>query len=388
MMEPGGSVTRIDHGNKQITIVGTAHVSQKSVEEVRRVIAELRPETVCVELDKGRLDSLVDARRFRTLNLVEVIKQKRVLYVLASLALSAYQKKIGDRLGVRPGAELLAAVESCREVGAELVLADRDIQATLRRTWASISPKNKLRLAGSLFVAPFAMEDISEAQIEQLKDRNTISDMLSELASVVPGLREPLIDERDQYLASSIERAQGERLVAVVGAGHVQGILNSLGKPVDRESLEKLPSASIMARIRGWVIPIIVLCAIGIGGLHSHSMHLVLRMLVAWAAPTSLGCAVFAAAAAAHPLTVLGALIAAPLATLIPRIGAGTVVALVETWVRRPTPADCEEIPTSITSIRGWYRNPATRTLLVFLLSSLGASIGMIIGAIWVVSLV
>jgi pheromone shutdown-related protein TraB len=387
-MESGGSVTRLEHGGKDITIVATAHVSQKSVEEVRQVISELRPDTVCVELDRGRLESLVDPKRFRKLNLVDVIKEKRVLYVLANLALSAYQKKIGDKVGVRPGAELLAAVEASKDVGAELVLADRDIQATLKRTWASVSFWNKLRLGGSLVAAPFAMEEISEAQIEGLKDRETIADMLTELARLVPGLKEPLIDERDQYLASSIERAPGKRVVAVVGAGHVQGILNGLGKPVDRPNLEKLPTPTVASRMVGWLVPIIVLGTFYFVSSRSHSTEPLLRMLIAWVLPTSLGCALFAAAAAAHPLTVLGALFTAPITTLTPFVGSGTVSALVEVYVRRPTVSDCEAIPESVTSIRGWYRNAATRVLLVFLLSSIGAAIGMLIGAVWVVSLV
>jgi len=387
-MESGGCVTRVEHGGKDITIVGTAHVSQKSVEEVRRVISETRPDTVCVELDQGRHDSLIDQKRFQKLNLFQVIKQKRVLYLLANLALSAYQKKIGDKIGVRPGAELLAAVQTCREVGAELVLADRDIQATLKRTWSNISLVNKARLAASLLAAPFAMEEISEAQIERLKDRDTISDMLSQLAEMVPGLKEPLIDERDQYLASSIDRAPGKSIVAVVGAGHVQGILNNLGKDVDRSALEKLPPPSKRARIFGWLIPVIVLGAFFFGAGHSHSTESLRHMLFAWVLPTSLGCALFTTAAGAHPLTVLSAVLAAPVTTLNPLIGAGMVTASVEAWVRRPTVADCETIPEAITSIRGWYRNPATRVLLVFLLSSIGASIGMLIGTTWVVSLV
>ena len=355
---------------------------------MRRVIFEIRPDTVCVELDQGRHESLVDAKRFRKLDLFQVIRQKRVLYLLANLALSAYQKKIGDKIGVRPGAELLAAVETCNAIGAKLILADRDIQATLKRTWSNISFWNKLRLASSLLAAPVAVEEISEEQIERLKERDTISDMLSQLSQLVPGLKEPLIDERDRYLASSIVLAPGRTIVAVVGAGHVQGILNNLGNQVDRAQLEQLPPPSRTARIIGWAIPLVVLGAFYFGGWRSHSTEPLFRMLLAWVLPTSLGCALFTAMAGAHPLTIVSGLLAAPITTLNPLIGAGMVTASVEAWVRRPTVTHCEAIPESITSLRGWYRNPATRVLLVFLLSSIGASIGMLVGATWVVSLV
>ncbi len=380
-------VTCVVHDGKEITIVGTAHVSHKSVDEVRRVIAELKPDTVCVELDRARHESLVDDKRFRKLDLVQIIKQKHVLFLLANLALSAYQKKIGDKIGIRPGAELLAAVQSCEAVGAQLVLADRDIQVTLKRTWSSISFWNKLRLSMSLFAAPFAVEEINEEQIEKLKQRDTISDMLSELSKLVPGLREPLIDERDAYLASSVRSAPGSKIVAVVGAGHVTGILANLDKPVDRERLEQLGPPSRLRRALGWAIPVLVLGCFWFGGWRSHSAQTLLHMVRAWVIPTSVACALFTALGGAHPLSILSGLLAAPIITLNPLIGAGTVTALVEAWVRRPSVADREAIPESITSLRGWYRNPATRVLLVFLLSSLGAWLGMLIGTTWVVSL-
>jgi pheromone shutdown-related protein TraB len=387
-MEFGGCVTRVEHNGKDITIVGTAHVSQVSVTEVRRTITELRPDTVCVELDRSRHEALVDDKRFRKLDLFQVIKQKRVMFLLANLTLSAYQKKIGDKLGVRPGAELLAAVQCCEAVGAELVLADRDIQSTLKRTWSNISLWNKLRLASSLFTAPFAMEEISGEQIEQLKERNTISDMLAELSTLVPGLKEPLIDERDQYLASSIMAAPGQKIVAVVGAGHVQGILANLGRQIDRTQLEQLPSSSVLNRALRWLIPILVFASFYFGSWRSQSTEAAYHMLLAWVLPTSLGCALFTAIGGAHPFSVLSGLVVAPITTLSPLVGAGTVTALVQAWMRRPTAADREAIPESITSLRGWYRNPATRVLLVYLLSSMGAFIGMLIGITWVVSLV
>ena len=386
-MESSGCVTQVEHDGKVITIVGTAHVSQKSVDEVRRVIFELNPDTVCVELDRGRHESLVDDKRYQNLNLFHIIKQRRVLYLLANLALSAYQKKIGDKIGVKPGAELLAAVQSCGAVGAQLVLADRDIQATLKRTWSNISFWNKMRLASSLLAAPFAVEEISAEQIERLKERDTISEMLAELSTLVPGLKEPLIDERDQYLASSVALAPGRNIVAVVGAGHVQGILANLGKPVDRAGLEKLPPPSRIRRAFGWSIPIVVFSSFFLGSWRSHSTETLFHMLLAWVLPTSLACALGTAIGGAHPFTIISGLLTAPITTLNPLIGSGMVTALVQAWVRRPTVTNCEAIPESIMSLRGWYRNPATRVLLVFLLSSMGASIGMLIGITWVVSL-
>lgn len=386
LMNSPSCVTRLEHDGRDVTIIGTAHVSQASVAEVRRVIADTVPDVVCVELDQKRHDSLMDENRYANLNLAKKVKERQVVILLASLALAAYQKRIGERLGVRPGAELLAAAQACKQVGARLVLADRDIQTTLKRTWANISVLNRLRLVGGLLVAPSAAAELSEEQIEQLKNRDTISEMLTELSRMVPGLKEPLIDERDQYLASSITMAPGKKIVAVVGAGHVEGILAYLGKPIDRTALERLPSQSVFRRGRPWLIPLMIILSL-IWGWHAQSMAVLLQMLMAWSLPTAIGCAFFTAAAGAHPVTVAVGFLAAPLLTLYPRIGAGMATALVQTSVRRPTRAHCEGILDSITQVRGWYRNTAMRVLLVYSLSSLGATIGALIGAAWVISL-
>lgn len=379
-------ISRWEHDDRVVTLIGTAHVSQASVDEVRRVIAEVQPDTVCVELDKNRHDALLDEDRYSRLNLVQKIKERQVPFLLASLVLAAYQKRIGQRLGVKPGAELLAAVHGSREVGAHLVLADRDIQITLKRTWANISPTNKVRLALSLVAAPFAAAELSEDQVEQLKNRDTISEMLTELSNMVPGLKEPLIDERDQYLASSVTAAPGKKIVAVVGAGHVAGILENLGKPVDRARLRELPKPSALRGMRRWLLPVLVVSCL-VAGWQLHGVSTVVQQLIVWSLATSIGCLVPTVAAGAHPLTVVAALLAAPLLTLYPRIGVGMATALVQASVRRPAGPQMAGILDSITSLRGWYRNPATRVLLVYLSSSLGASVGALIGAVWVVSL-
>src|SRR5690606_36771530 len=214
MTEPG-HVTIVEHEGRQIHVVGTAHISQRSVEEVERVIRDVRPDTVCVELDQVRYDALVDDTRWQKLDIFQVIREKKVLFLLTSLALSAYQRKLGEKVGDKPGAELLPAVKGAEEVGAELVLADRDLQAPLKRTWANVSFWNKLKLASGLLAAPFAVQEISEQQIEELKDRDTINEMLKEFAKLMPGIKKPLIDERDLYLMSKIQEAPGKRIVAV-----------------------------------------------------------------------------------------------------------------------------------------------------------------------------
>lgn len=385
-MQSTDTVTRLEHAGRVIYIIGTAHVSQKSVEEVERVIAEVRPDTVCVELDKTRFDAMMDSKRWQKLDLFQVIKQKKVLYLLSNLALSSFQRKIGESMGVKPGAELLAAVKSAETVGARLVLADRDIQATLKRTWHSLSFFNRARLISELLVAPFAVEEIGAEKIESLKDRDTISELLDALAKEMPRLKEPLIDERDRYLISSILEAEGQTIVAVVGAGHVRGMLANVATEVDRDAISVIPRPSPVGQIIGWLIPMAVLIAFYFGW-REHQSESVIQMVKAWVIPTSVLCGIFTLASLAHPLTLLAGVLAAPLTTLNPLIGVGMVTALVEAYVRKPTVADCEGVPDAIMSLKGWYGNRATRILLVFILSSIGASIGMAISTTWVISL-
>lgn len=381
-----GHVSRVEYAGKEIFIVGTAHVSKKSVDEVRRVIDEVRPDTVCVELDEARYNTLVNGAEWRKLDIFTVIKQKRVLFLMTSLALGAYQRKMGEKLGVRPGAELLAGVEKAREIGAEVVLADRDVQATLKRTWARLSFWNKSQLATGLLAVPFSVQEFEEAQIEELKDKDTISEMLKQLAEQMPGLKEPLIDERDRFLMSKIQESPGRRIVAVVGAGHVEGMLAHLGQQVDREELSRLPPPSKLSRALSWIIPLVILGAF-YWGYRKPTGGGLTEMLIAWILPTSIGSGLFTALALAHPLTILSAVLAAPITTLHPAIGAGMVTGLVEAWLRRPTVADCEEVQDALRSLKALYKNRVTRVLLIALASNLGAAIGMWIATTWVLSL-
>ena len=385
-IEDSGNVTRLEHGDREIWLVGTAHVSQRSVEEVRRVIEEVRPDTVCVELDQMRYDALTDEARWRKLDIFEIIKQKKVLLLLTSLVLSAYQRKMGEALGVRPGAELLAAVDKAREVGAEVVLADRDIQATLKRTWANLGFFGKVKVLSMLIGGFFAAQKITEEQIEELKDRDNISEMMTEFARVMPKAKAPLIDERDQYLISKIREAPGRRIVAVVGAGHVAGMIANLDSEVDREALTQIPGPSLTGTILKWAIPALVLGAF-YWGWREHEAEGLEQMLYAWILPNSILAGIGAIVAGARPLTIVTSIIASPITSLNPTIGAGMVAGVVEAWLRRPTVEDCEGVNEAAMTWSGLYKNRFTRVLVVAVLVTLGSALGGWVGATWVVTL-
>ncbi|MEM9192176.1 MAG: TraB/GumN family protein [Myxococcota bacterium] len=380
------SVTHLTYEGRDIYLIGTAHVSQRSVEEVEEVIRALKPDTVCVELDKTRYETLTDATQWQKLDIFQVIKQKKVLFLLSSLVLSAYQRKMGEALGVSPGAELLTGVRVAKEEGAEVVLADRDVQATLKRTWGNLSLWNKGRVLSGLTAGFFASEQITPEDIEELKDKDNISDMMEQFAKAFPKVKEPLIDERDAYLMSMIQEAPGQTVVGVVGAGHVKGMVQRLGDTVDREALCVIPKPSLAYTVFKWAIPIAVI-GIFINAFIEQSQEDLQQMLVAWVLPNMIFAAIGALLAGAKPLTTLVAAVGSPITSLNPALPLGVVTGTLEAWLRKPTVADCERIPEASKTVKGIYKNPFTRVLVVSVLTLAGSAIGGIIGVGWLISL-
>jgi len=375
------NVTLLERDGRRFYIVGTAHVSARSVEEVRDVIGALKPDTVCIELCQTRFDAMTDESRWRKLDIFQVLKQKKVLFLMSNLALSAFQRRLGERLGVKPGAELMAAVEASRENDAALVLVDRDIQATLKRTWSRLGFFRKLGLLNELLAGFFSKEELTEAELERMKDRDVLSDMLAEFARQAPEIKGPLIDERDLWLASSVYEAPGQTVVAVVGAGHVPGMVAHFGERVDRASLAVIPPPGPVSQAMQWLVPAVLVGLLVYGVMaQGESERSVQELLLAWILPTAIGCAAGTAAALAHPLTVVAGFLSAPLTTLHPAIAAGMITGPLEAWWRRPTVADCEAVRDDADTLKGWYGNPFLRVLLVFFLSNLGAAIGAWIG--------
>jgi pheromone shutdown-related protein TraB len=379
-MELGPNVTHLADGERDIYIVGTAHISKKSIEEVRDTIESIRPDTVCVELCENRYQSMIDTARWKKLDIFQIIRQKKVLFLLSNLALSSYQRRMGEKFGVEPGAELREAIKMSEEVEAELVLVDRDIQATLKRTWANLSFWNKIKVMSGLFGGVFSDEDISEEELEKLKEKDHLSDMMAEFARLMPQVKEPLIDERDHFLMSAIDDAPGTRVVAVVGAGHVPGMIAHRGEPVDRDKLSEIPSGSSWTKWLKWIIPALVLGAFAFG-YQKHAGANFEDMFWAWVLPNSIMAGLLAAIGGAKVLSILTAIIASPITSLNPTIGAGMVVGFVEAWLRKPTVEDAERLNQDMMTLSGIYKNAFSRVLLVAALATIGSSLGAFVGA-------
>ncbi len=395
------SVTQVERGGTTYFLVGTAHVSQRSVDEVRQVIDQVRPDVVAVELCQARHDALTKDSTFRDLDVFKVVREGKTLYLLAHLALSSYQRRIGASLGVKPGAELLAAVRSANENQIPVELIDRDINVTLKRTWRNLGLWKRSTLLASLVVG---WEDdkkgdvVDEAAIEQLKEPKALSEMLTELGRAVPEIKAPLIDERDTYLASKLtdlastarstprDASRPRRVVAVVGAAHVPGMTPQIGTPVDRAALDRIPPPSRIWTALKWLVPILFVAALVYGWRWSANTDFV-QMMLAWILPTSIGAGAMTLLAGGSLLTVLAAVVVAPIAAIHPLLGTGMVTGIVEAWRRRPSVADCERLPDDIQSLRGFWRNPVTRILLVAVASGIGTACGFWIGVGWVASL-
>jgi pheromone shutdown-related protein TraB len=356
-------------------LVGTAHVSRESADLVVDVIKTEKPDTVCLELCDSRYQSIRQKERWREMDIIKVIKEKKAFLLLSNLLLASFQKKIANKFGIKPGQEMLDAIEAAETVGAEIYLADRDIRITLSRIWRSMGWWQKFKLLFQLILSTGELDDISEADIEKMKQQDVLEALLLEVEASLPVLRKILIDERDRYLAHKIRTAPGQKKVAVVGAGHVPGIKKYWNEGIDVGSLEKLPPKSKAAGFFKWFIPlgigVLLICGFYIGGARAGT-----QMLKWWVVVNGVLAGLGAVLALAHPLTILSAVLAAPITSLNPMIAAGWVSGLVEAVSRKPKVKDFESLSEDILSIKGFWRNKVTRVLLVVVFTNLGSSIG------------
>lgn len=381
------SVTIVEEGDKRFFLVGTAHVSQESVEDVRRTVEIVQPDSICVELCAARHQAMTRRDDWKKMDIYKVIKEGKAVFLMIQLVLQAFYRKIGDKLGVQPGAEMMEGVRLAGQTGAHLVLADRDVQITLKRVWGFLGFWKKTQLLTQLLASIFADDDVDKAMIEDMKKSDQLASIMGDFAEKYPQIKERLIDERDVYLAQKIRNAPGTTIVAVVGAGHVPGMQKHFGREIDLGPLEELPPPSRWSNFWKWGLPgfFVVLLAVGFfrGGA-STSMDAV----SIWVMVTGLGAALGSAAALGHPLTILSSFLAAPLTTLHPIIAAGWVAGLVQAWIKKPTVSDLEDLPTSVMTVKGFWINPVSRILLVVIFANLGATIGVFISGSWIAATV
>ncbi|MGD2125254.1 MAG: TraB/GumN family protein [Desulfobacteraceae bacterium] len=369
------NIHRLISEGKEIILIGTAHISKESTDLVRHLIEEERPETVCVELCQSRYESITQRKQWQNTDLLKVIKEKKAFLLLSNLMLASFQKRLGDKLGIKPGEEMIQAIQAAEAAGAGLHLADREIRITLSRTWRLMGLWTKIKLLAQFLTSLGEMDGIKQEDIEALKKRDVLETLLTEIGESLPELRRILIDERDQYLAHKIRTAPGKKIVAVIGAGHIPGVQSYWEKRVDIESLEQMPPRGKLSTVLKWGIPALIIGLI-IAGFFTAGKVKAAHMIKWWFLANATLAGVGAGIALGHPLTILSAIVASPLTSLNPMIAAGWVAGLVEVIMGRPKVKDFERLPEDISSLKGFWRNKITRILMVVVFTNLGSSLG------------
>jgi pheromone shutdown-related protein TraB len=376
----------IERDGVRFTLVGTAHVSRASAEAVRELAGRPEFDAIAVELCPARYDALKAERKWTDLDLYRIVREGKAGLVMANLALSAYQRRIAEQFGIEPGAEMRAAVKAAAERNVPLQLVDRDLALTLKRSYASVPWYKRFYLMSGLLAGMVSSDEIDEESIEKLKEGDILESTFTEFASTSPELYEALIAERDRFMAARLRQEitaqQGSNIrnvLVVIGAGHMAGLAEQLEKDLSdpqsvRTELEQVPPRAWWPRFIPWVIMVLVLAGFAMG--FSRSPELGWSLVLIWVLINGGLAALGALVARAHPLTILSAVIAAPITSLNPTIAAGMVSGLVESWLRKPKIADLERLHLDITTVKGWFNNRATRILLVFFFTNLGSAIG------------
>jgi pheromone shutdown-related protein TraB len=382
---------------REIILVGTAHISEASIVEVQEAIASEKPDCVAVELDDQRLAALKNPDAWRSLDIVKVLREKKGLVLLANLVLASVQRRMGSGVGIKPGAEMAAAITAAENAHIPTVMVDRPIQVTLQRAWGRNSLWGKCRLLAVLLASAFSNEKISAEDIEELKAGNAMDTMMAELAESLPTVKQVLIDERDLFLASRIfssfsvassNTASSDaaspaprKILAVLGAGHLPGVAAHLERLAagtetgDTAAIEEIPAPSWGGKIAGLAIPAAILALIAAGFVRGGS-SLSGGMLLRWLLWNGSLAAAATLIAGGHLIAAVTAFVMAPVGTLSPVLSVGVFAGIAQAWVKKPKVEDMERIQDDALTLKGIYGNRILRVLLVFFLSSLGGAIG------------
>lgn len=365
-----------------VRLLGTAHVSRASADAVAAEIAQGDYDCVAIELCDGRHRALADPAALAKLDLYQVIRQGQAPMITATLALGAFQARIAEQLGTEPGAEMRAAMDGARARDIDLELIDRDVGTTLKRIYRNVPWWRRAYLFSGLLASVLAPEDLDAEGVERLKQDDLLEATFAQFATRAPAIYEPLVAERDRYMAARIEQlvaAGRKRILVVIGAAHLLGIaaLLQARNPAPAETLAQLsvvPPAARWTKSLPWLFALFIVAGIGLGFVRNPALgwDMVRDWIVYTGGLSALGTLV----AAGHPVTIVSAVLGAPLTTLHPAIGIGFITALVEAWIRRPTVGDFSNLRADTAHWRGWWRNRVARTLLVFVLSSVGAAAG------------
>jgi pheromone shutdown-related protein TraB len=373
-------IRRTRLGDCDVVILGTAHISQASVESVEALIAQEKPDTVCVELCNSRMRSIKDPEYWKKLDIFTVFKERKMYLLLSSLILSSFQKKLGFGK-MKPGDEMRKAIEISERDNLKLIPVDREIQTTLKRAWGNVGFFSKSYLISALAASLLVKEEVTEEKIEAMKTDDALKEIFSQLPGRFDQVKRIIIDERDEYLAEKIRRSAldgSKKLVAVVGAGHLEGIMKHIAESRDLVPLELLPVSTWKDKLSILILPGLL---VGMAALtfYTSGMQATMELVTSWFIVKSSLSALGAIIALAHPLSILLAALAAPFGNFNPIIKPGWLAALSESYLRKPLVEDFEKIAEDSEHFAGYWKNRVIRIFLVLLLPQIGSSIGTFI---------
>lgn len=360
--------------NKNIYLVGTAHISSVSVQDVSNVINEIKPDSVCIELDEERYKKLSNPNQYAEQDIYKIIKDKKVNFLLANIVLASFQKRMAKNLNSESGNEMLEAIKLSKELNCNLELVDRNVGLTFSRIWGSLTFIEKVKLLTTIIGSIFDNEEISEEDLANLKSGDALDAALNEVSKEFPNVKRVLVDERDMFLAHKIKNAKGNNIVAVVGAAHIPGIKKNIVIDYSIDEINSKVKKGFSSKIAKWIIPLTLLALIVY--MFIVNFETGVNQLKNWFIINGTFSAIGVLLVGGHPLSIITALIAAPFTSMNPLLAAGFFAGIVEAWVRKPKAKDFENLASDATTIKGFFKNRVTKVLLVVLMANVFSSIG------------
>lgn len=383
------TVERIVAGKREIILVGTAHISQASVDQVKETIGQEKPDSVGIELDSNRFEQLKNPGRWQNTNIQQVIQQGRAYLLLLNIFLSNMQRRFGEHVQVTPGQEMMIAAQTAAEQNIPVALLDRDVNITMKRALSLMPLLEKIKIFFYLITGTFSeSEKLTVEKIEELKQSDMVTKLIQELGHKAPTIKKVLVDERDAFIANQILKNSGQKMVCVVGAGHLDGIKELLQhpQPIDEQKLLEPPKKGMAGELLKWVIPAAFVVILG-WAFFSKGLSSSLTVIVYWILITGFFSALGALISRAHLFSVATAFVAAPLTTLHPLLASGWFAAAVEAKYKHPQVKDFENL-NQLNSYADFEKNKVTHLLLVAAYTNLGSMVGVLVALPWLLKLV
>ena len=374
------NIVKLNYKDKEIYLVKTAHVSKNSINDVKECIGEVKPDAICIELDEDRYKKISDPEKWSDTDIVKVIKEKKVGFLLVNLILASFQRRMAINMDSNSGGEMLEGIKQVKELNVPLVLADRPIKTTFSRIWNSLGLYEKSKLLVSIIGSIFDDEEISEEDLQALKEADALEAALNEVGKEFPNVKKILVDERDAYLSSKIKNAPGKKIVAIIGAAHAGGIERNLDKDIDIDELSVVKKKKGIGTVIKWLIPIAIISII-IYTLWSNR-DAGLSQIKSWILWNGTLSALGTLLAFGHPLSILTAFVMAPITSLNPLLAAGWFAGIVEAMIRKPKVKDFENLGEDTNTLKGFWKNRVTRILLIVVFANVFSSIGTFISGL------